>query len=136
MVKGSCVCGEWTYQYEGDAVVATFFCHCVPCRKLAGINGSTNAVVSENQYKQLSGTDRTFVRKGDSGKDVTNHNCAKCGTIMWAKVESLAGVKIVKTGTIDDEEALNQAIPVQEIYCKDRPASTPAISGIEQKHAA
>lgn len=84
MVKGSCVCGDWTYQYEGDAA-AVAVCHCIPCRKTAGTNGSVNSIVPNDQvnftkhawkdleltakqYKQISGTDRTFVRKGDSTK--------------------------------------------------------------------
>jgi hypothetical protein len=83
MVKGSCVCGDWTYEFDGDAV-AIAVCHCRPCRKTAGTNGSVNSIVPNDkveilqdgrgdstlltveQFRQLSGTDRTFVRKGDS----------------------------------------------------------------------
>jgi hypothetical protein len=31
---------------------------------------------------------------------------------------------------------LDKSTPVQEIYCKDRPASTAALTGVEHKDAA
>lgn len=171
MVKGSCICGDWTYQYEGEPV-AVAVCHCRPCRKTAGTNGSVNTIIADGQvnivrriarrasaltdaqFKQLSGTDRTFTRKGDStqvrsfcqtcslgrfliaDQDVTYHNCATCGTIMWVEIAAAPGMKIVKTGTIDDQDALNSAKPVQEIYCKDRPESIAALANVEHKDAA
>jgi hypothetical protein len=48
MVKGSCVCGDWTYQYEGEPV-AVAVCHCRPCRKTAGTNGSVNSIIPDGQ---------------------------------------------------------------------------------------
>lgn len=55
---------------------------------------------------------------------------------MWVEAAAMEGLKIVKTGTIDDEDVLNQAMPVQEIYCKDRPASIAALAGVAHKDAA
>jgi hypothetical protein len=48
MVKGSCVCGDWTYEYEGEPV-AVAVCHCRPCRKTAGSNGSVNSIMTDGQ---------------------------------------------------------------------------------------
>lgn len=67
---------------------------------------------------------------------MTYHNCATCGTIMWVEIAAAPGMKIVKTGTIDDQDALNNAKPVQEIYCKDRPESIAALANVEHKEAA
>ncbi|KAM0712389.1 hypothetical protein Q7P37_011484 [Cladosporium fusiforme] len=135
MAKGSCVCGDWTYKYEGDAA-AVAVCHCVPCRKTAGSNGSVNSLIPNAQYSQISGTDKLFTRKGDSGKDVTYHQCSNCSTIMWVDCEALPGLKIVKTGTIDDMDVLKNAVPTLEMYCKDRPDSFKDLSGVERKDAA
>jgi len=55
---------------------------------------------------------------------------------MWVEGEAFAGINIVKTGTIDDQEVLDKATPVQEIYCSRRPASIAAIPGLPQKEAA
>jgi hypothetical protein len=55
---------------------------------------------------------------------------------MWVEAAAMDGLKIVKTGTIDDQAALDKSTPVQEIYCKDRPASIAALAGVEHKDAA
>jgi hypothetical protein len=55
---------------------------------------------------------------------------------MWVEIAAAPGMKIVKTGTIDDQDALNSAKPVQEIYCKDRPESIAALANVEHKDAA
>jgi hypothetical protein len=55
---------------------------------------------------------------------------------MWVDIAAMPGMTVVKTGTIDDQDALNQAKPVQEIYCKDRPESFAALVGVAHKDAA
>ena len=59
-----------------------------------------------------------------------------CGTTVWVEPEAFEGMLIVKTGTIDDEDILNKAVPVQEIYCRDRPASMGEIPGIDHKEVS
>lgn len=67
---------------------------------------------------------------------MTYHNCSTCGTIMYVDAKAFEGMKIIKTGTIDDEEALNKSTPVQEIYCTNRPASIGELPGIPHKDKA
>ena len=67
---------------------------------------------------------------------MTYHNCATCSTILWVEIAAAPGVKVVKTGTIDDQDALNQVNSVQKIYCKDSPESFAALLGVEHKDAA
>lgn len=55
---------------------------------------------------------------------------------MWVEIAAAPGMKIVKTGTIDDQDALDGAKPVQEIYCKNRPDSIAALLGVEHKDGA
>jgi hypothetical protein len=55
---------------------------------------------------------------------------------MWVEPEAMAGINIVKTGTIDDKEVLDNAKPVQEIYCSRRPASVKELEGIPHKDTA
>lgn len=55
---------------------------------------------------------------------------------MWVEVDAMPGIKIVKTGTIDDEDVLKNAAPALEMYCKDRPSSIGELVGIEHKLAA
>lgn len=46
------------------------------------------------------------------------------------------GMMILKTGTIDDKEVLDNAKPVQEIYCSRRPASVGELEGVAHKDVA
>jgi len=52
---------------------------------------------------------------------------------MWVEAEAMQGLMIVKTGTIDDQNALDKAVPVQEIYCVNRPESFGEYPGITHK---
>jgi hypothetical protein len=52
---------------------------------------------------------------------------------MWVEGEAFSGIRILKTGTIDDQEVLDKAVPVQEIYCSRRPASVKELEGIDHK---
>lgn len=51
---------------------------------------------------------------------------------MFVESEAMSAVKIVKLGTIDDEDFLQSAKPVSEIYTKRRLDWCPAWQGIPQ----
>jgi hypothetical protein len=82
MVKGSCVCGDWTYEFEGQPLMtvsnisnAPFYnsrltrnqgmCHCHWCRKTSGHNGNTFIVIMDNavsrSYLPSASIDQTNV---------------------------------------------------------------------------
>ena len=42
---------------------------------------------------------------------------------MWVQSEAKPHIKMIRTGTIDDEELLNSLVPQKELYCSLRPAS-------------
>lgn len=67
MPKGSCVCGDWTYEFSGEpgTIVRTtleipstitdqaqIICHCKPCQKTAGLNGSYEFVIPDSAVSQ------------------------------------------------------------------------------------
>ncbi|KAF2722970.1 hypothetical protein K431DRAFT_283478 [Polychaeton citri CBS 116435] len=135
MAKGSCNCGEFTYEFTGEPK-ANVVCHCVPCLKTAGANGSTNTIIPSDRYNQLSGDIREWTRKGVSGKDLTYYNCATCGCIMYVRGLAMEGLTIVKTGTIDDAGEMGQMRPGLEIFTRSRVEWCPAMPGTEQKEIA
>ncbi|KAI6837446.1 hypothetical protein KC327_g5005 [Hortaea werneckii] len=135
MPKGSCACGQAQHEYSGEPA-AVVVCHCRPCRKFAGMNGSTNAMVKADQYTKPSSSLMQWKRGGDSGKQVAYNNCANCGTIMYVEAEAMPGIYIFKTGTLDDAETLNKLRPGMEIYTKDRPTCFEGLAGVPQKEAA
>ncbi|KAF2168316.1 hypothetical protein M409DRAFT_21753 [Zasmidium cellare ATCC 36951] len=132
MAKGSCVCGQWTYEYEGEpAGVAV--CHCIPCRKTAGSNGSFNILIPNDKFHKLSGDDFKFERIGDSGKAVKYRNCGNCACVMTANADAMPGVTILKGGTVDDFEEDRKHQPVLEVYTKNRPEWCHGFGGAQQK---
>ena len=126
-------------------------CHCNWCRKTSGHNGNTFIVLMDSavsqptsthhrltgrsnvpllQFKQLSGTDSTFDRTADSGNPMKSHACEKCSTIMWVRSETKPHIKLIRSGTIDDQEVLNNLKPQKELFCSVRPASFAEYPGI------
>ena len=85
------------------------------------------------QYKHLSGDVKTWTRKGDTGKDVTNGYCSNCSNLMWVEADFMPEVKIFKPGTLDDKIVLDKLPVVQEVYTRNRPNCFEAWKGAEQK---
>ncbi|EMF14969.1 uncharacterized protein SEPMUDRAFT_37223 [Sphaerulina musiva SO2202] len=133
--KGSCVCGEWTYEYEGEPS-GVAICYCIPCRKTAGSNGSYNLMIPLDKFKKLSGTNFLYTRTGDSGKPINYTNCGKCGTIMTADVQALEGVVLVKGGTVDDLTLDAKLAPKVEIYRKTAPEWCTPVAGAALKEVS
>lgn len=109
-------------------------CHCVPCRKSSGTPNSFNLMIPEEKFHVTSGTAKRYTRKGRSGKDVTYNSCDHCSSLVFVESEASAGVKILKMGTVDDEEFLDRLGNMDaEIFCKDRLAWAKPIAGAEEK---
>lgn len=156
MTKGSCACGKTQYEYSGEPaakvngpyrfvlirtitnnLVSQAACHCIPCRKTSGTTNSYNLMVPSDKFKITAGSLNKFTRKGDSGKNVTYYYCQDCPTVMYVDVEAMAGLYIVKMGTVDDDDVFNNlGLPGLEIYTKNRPEWCPQIPGAEQKTTA
>lgn len=114
-------------------------CFCKPCQKTAGPNGSVNIIVPNDavrflrgpmrkyrtdmqfkQFKALSGKTEVWSRNGESGKGVHCNFCVTCHTYVTVNIDSMEGLTVVKSGTIDGD-ALG-APPAAEIYTRNRPA--------------
>ncbi|TIA77650.1 hypothetical protein D6C76_04593 [Aureobasidium pullulans] len=136
MVNGSCLCGDVKFEYQGEPAMKAA-CHCLPCRKTSGTTNSYNLMIPSDKYKVLSGSLKSFTRKGDSGKNVTYNSCQNCPTVLYVQAEALEGLNIVKAGTVDDEDVFNNlGKPKAEIYTKNRPSWCDAIPGAEQKETS
>lgn len=90
-------------------------------------------MIPSDKYKILSGSLKTFTRKGDSGKNVTYNYCQNCPTVLYVQAEAIDGINIVKMGTLDDETYDHLGKPSMEIYTKNRPEWCEAIPGAQQK---
>ncbi|KAF2156958.1 hypothetical protein K461DRAFT_7905 [Myriangium duriaei CBS 260.36] len=119
MPKGSCQCGDFAYQFSGEADI-TLACHCLPCRKTTGTTGSYNLIVPTANFTVTKGIPKKWSRIGDSGKSVTYNNCPICSTLLFVEAEQLPDKMIVKLGTVDDKAYVESVgTPASEIYCKN-----------------
>ncbi|KAI0469075.1 Mss4-like protein [Xylaria cf. heliscus] len=118
MPKGSCMCGAVQIELTGEPL-EVILCHCVPCRKVAGANGSCNLVVDPKHFHQI-GELRKWTRKGVSGLDVVYNSCVTCPTIVFVKAEAMGGNLVVKTGLLDSVADIERLPPKVELFVKDR----------------
>ena len=54
MLHGSCLCGGVRYEISGE-LGPSLHCHCGQCRKASGASFATNASVSSESFRFLSG---------------------------------------------------------------------------------
>jgi hypothetical protein len=87
--------------------------------------------MSATQFKLLSGTDKSYTRTADSGNQMTSYACEKCSCIMLVRSESKPALRMIRTGTIDDDEVLDRMVPSKELFCSYRPGSFAEYPGIE-----
>jgi hypothetical protein len=87
---------------------------------MSGSGFSTNILVPADKLSlSPSSTDaiKTWQRKGSSGATCTNTFCGTCGSTVFSQTEeaSMAGMRFVKAGTLDDKTWLSGHRPIMEI---------------------
>lgn len=126
-LAGSCNCGAITYQVVGEAR-SIVNCHCNMCRKMNGSPFSTYVVVSDDDFKLLSGSPRTH----KVSEHATKSFCGECGTPIFNSNPKYSGLKILHLGSLDDSLSLE---PKVNIYCESQLGwldRLPEITSVEQ----
>ena len=114
---GSCLCGNITYELEGD-LLATAVCHCEHCQRQSGGAFSTNLVATVGQLK-VSGELKTYEDRGRTGDAVyvKRRFCGDCGSPIVSELMEPEGVIAVKAGTLNDR---SQVEPNVQAWCEDK----------------
>ena len=77
-----CSCGQLSVICEGEPEKVSI-CHCNECRKRTGSAFGIAAFYPRSAVA-ISGDGKTFTRKAESGFDVVQHFCPRCGaTVYW-----------------------------------------------------
>ncbi|KAF1989756.1 hypothetical protein K402DRAFT_263143 [Aulographum hederae CBS 113979] len=134
MPDGGCFCGKVRISYTGEPALKAL-CHCLDCRKITGSTYSTNLAIPEDNFKLNSGTPKTISKTADTGKTITSHFCGDCGTTLWRDTETMAGLKVVKAGTMDDPKSLGDTQPGVELFVPERVSWVNGIEGAEQRNS-
>ncbi len=117
-VEGGCYCGAVRYRIEGDAVLKGQ-CHCRECQYITG--GAPNFVmgVPATGFAYTRGAGKPFQRK-DLATPVTREFCAECGTHLLTHAPGLAGIVLIKVGSLDDPSVFGG--PQMAIYTAEKQA--------------
>lgn len=125
---GSCRCGAIRYECTAEPV-RTVHCFCTDCQKLTGTQMSTNLVVPKAAFRVTQGQPTAFDVKGDSGRTVRRYFCGTCGSPLYGEPEALAGMVVVKAGSLDDSSWVE---PQASIYVDSAPGWGVVPGGIQR----
>ena len=112
MLKGSCLCGEVTYEC-GDLVAPIVNCHCQTCRKAHGSAFATPGRVVRSEFRWTSGEEK--LRHFESSPGKVRHFCSECGShVMAERVDQ--PVVLLRLGCLDSDP---HAHPAMHIWTSD-----------------
>jgi len=103
MIKGSCLCGLVSYQYDGD-INEMAICHCSQCRKAQGSAFATNSPLDASK---LIFTGTEHIKEFASNADKVRAFCSNCGSPLYSALKSLPGTKRLRLGTVDTDFICN-----------------------------
>jgi len=114
--EGSCACGAIEYSFGGEPINLVFCC-CTECQVHTGSDKWFGVWVPKDQFSITKGTPSSFIRLGDSGKDMIHKFCGICGTTLYIEV-TFANFYSVAATTLKDSENL---FPKMAIYTASAP---------------
>lgn len=105
MIRGSCLCGAASWQFQGVPDGATV-CNCTACRRY----GVIWAYDFEGEGIAVTGVSQPFVR----GRALAFHFCPTCGCVLWwrsLRVEDDGRTRIAVNLRLADPDAV-ASIPI------------------------
>jgi hypothetical protein len=95
---GSCLCGEVTYEIEGD-FENFYLCHCERCRKDTGSAYAANLFSSTAKLRWLSGQEKSKTFNFRSEGHIKSF-CTNCGSAL-PNIQMNGKLLVVPAGSID-----------------------------------
>ena len=115
MLTGRCLCGDCTYEIDGEPIIVAH-CHCLDCQRLSGAGHTTGAMFSEDGVR-LNKEPATYAVTSEAGNTVTRLFCGVCGSPLFGKNSGMPGVMTVALGTLDSSAGL---VPQVAIFARSR----------------
>ncbi len=117
-LKGQCFCGQVTFAIDAEPVGARM-CWCRDCQYIASGSATVNVLFPEDAVA-YSGEVSKIERTADSGNTVERGFCPECGSQMYSRTVTPAGMPIrVRAGTLDEPEL---APPTAAIWVRSAPS--------------
>lgn len=112
MLKGSCLCGQTSYEVE-DAFDYAMFCHCSQCRRTTGAACKPMGGIPVGKLRLTAGAASVL----SFGKgDIRDVHCGACGSLIYSIVREVAWAHVAY-GTLIDPPTL---APQEHIFAADR----------------
>ena len=114
-IKGSCLCGDVTYQFFGPVKVFQY-CHCSRCQKITGSAHASNIIIDPDKFEWTTGKEQVGRFELPEAKYFSSSFCKTCGSSLpWLTQSGTA--MIVPAGTLDDDP---EARPKHNIFYADK----------------
>jgi hypothetical protein len=126
-LSGSCLCGAVQYESTADPVFSAH-CHCIDCQKESG-GGHVTVVAVPTVALSARGPTATFTKLAASKQPNERTFCSKCGSTVFSRPQSLAGMTLLRAGTLDDPSRIAPGMSVyaSRAHAWDQPnASIPS----------
>ena len=99
-IEGGCYCKQVRYEITGD-IGMKIQCFCRECQYITGGDSALLLGMPEAGFSYTQGEAKAFQRS-DLEAPVTREFCPNCGTHVASRAPGLAGVVMLKVGSLDD----------------------------------
>lgn len=113
-LSGRCLCGNVTYDCDGDPAL-TAICHCEDCQRQTGTSFSVVVGVQSDALRIDGDSLSTYKTVGEeTGNERERKFCSSCGSPIVTVAADMPGLVFIKAGTLDDRSWLE---PQMEVWC-------------------
>jgi hypothetical protein len=110
-----CSCGALGLICRGDPALVSL-CHCRECQRRTGSTYGIAAFFPRSQV-EIRGETTAYRRQADSGFDVTQHFCPRCGsTVYWEPLRKSEMIAVA-VGAFADPDF---PVPGKQVYTQHR----------------
>jgi len=97
MLEGRCLCGQITYEIDGE-VGPIDLCHCSYCRRASGSAFAANASIAAAAFTLRSGA--AVLKEYESTPGKFRSFCSNCGSPIYARMPAAPDLLRIRMGTL------------------------------------
>jgi len=106
MITGRCSCNKVSYVYQGTPLFQVICC-CEDCQRASGSSHVPVMGAKKSEFIVVSGTTKTHLSTGGSGKQSIRHFCPDCGSLLFGTPEVANAMVTIYAGSLDDKSIFN-----------------------------
>lgn len=114
MIKGSCLCEDIKYVYNGQ-IEEVAICHCKQCKRAQGTPFVTNAPLQTARFSVTQG--EALLKAYFSSPNKKRVFCSQCGSPLYSQRTDMPEIIRLRLGTVTEGHIPE---PGYEIYCESK----------------